>query len=89
MFDRQPAGGDKSTAAAAPKDFVRTHAADQKMDRFLVTKNAGTAAATPGEPEKKGKSTLVAGSGGSSGNQECQLTSVKTLRQQLQVRNCK
>ena len=45
MFDRQPAGGDKSTAAAAPKDFVRTHAADQKMDRFLVTKNAGTAAA--------------------------------------------
>jgi hypothetical protein len=72
MFDNK---AQDNKAAVAPKDFVRTSAGDQKMDRFLVKSN--TAA-------ECNKEQAVASSGATT-NQECQLTSVKTLRQQLQV----
>jgi hypothetical protein len=83
MFDKNAQDNNKAAAApaVAPKDFVRTSAADQKMDRFLVKSSSGTA----GEPDKKAQPEQVAGSSGANANQECQLTSVKTLRQQLQV----
>jgi hypothetical protein len=76
-----------STATTAPKDFVRTNAADQKMDRFLVKKTGGESA---GDQEKKipqqVEEELVAGGSCSAANRpDCQLTSVKALRLQLQV----
>jgi hypothetical protein len=80
-LDQKPAGGKTAAAASAgsgavaPKDFVRTNAADQKMDRFLVK-----SASLPATGEQQG-----AGSSGPAAGRECQLTSVKILRQQLQV----
>jgi hypothetical protein len=79
---------DKKTAVTAPKDFVRTNAADQKMDRFLVKKTGGESGA--GDQEKKipqqVEQELVTGGSSSVANRpDCQLTSVKALRLQLQV----
>jgi hypothetical protein len=82
----RPAAGDK-TAVTAPKDFVRTNAADQKMDRFLVKKTGGESA---GDHEKKipqqvEQEVQAGGSTGAANRPDCQLTSVKALRLQLQV----
>jgi hypothetical protein len=73
-----------STATTAPKDFVRTNAADQKMDRFLVKKTGGESAGDlekriPQQVEQLGDSSSAAN------RPDCQLTSVKALRLQLQV----
>jgi hypothetical protein len=79
---------DKKTAVTAPKDFVRTNAADQKMDRFLVKKTGGE---TAGDQEKRIPQQVeqeleVGGSSSTANNRpDCQLTSVKALRLQLQV----
>jgi hypothetical protein len=73
---------DKKTAVTAPKDFVRTNAADQKMDRFLVKKTGGGESA--GDPEKK-IPQQVEQEEGQDNRPDCQLTSVKALRLQLQV----
>jgi hypothetical protein len=83
----RPAVGDK-TPVTAPKDFVRTNAADQKMDRFLVKKTGGGESA--GDPEKKilqqvEQELEAEGSSSAANRPDCQLTSVKALRLQLQV----
>jgi hypothetical protein len=71
---------DKKTAVTAPKDFVRTNAADQKMDRFLVKKTGGESA---GDQEKRIPQQVEQEL--EANRPVCQLTSVKALRLQLQV----
>jgi hypothetical protein len=77
-----------STAATAPKDFVRTNAADQKMDRFLVKKTGGGESAGDQEkriPQQVEQELETGGTSGAASRPDCQLTSVKALRLQLQV----
>ncbi len=71
----------------APKDFVRTNAADQKMDRFLVKKTGGESADDQEKkiPQQVEQEVQEGGSTGAASRPDCQLTSVKALRLQLQV----
>jgi hypothetical protein len=84
--DKKTAGA--STATIAPKDFVRTNAADQKMDRFLVKKTGGGESAGDQEkkiPQQVEQELEAGGSSSAASRPDCQLTSVKALRLQLQV----